>query len=353
MTDASDDLIYARDLDEFTDSRRDHARAVDDGRERRVSLGVYLPEPAWAASTDAERYLLRVRSIATTRKSDPVFSFWSAAVVHGLPILGPWPSDVHVTVGRAGGGRSSGQLVRHATPLRPHDVTRVEGIRLTSVARTVVDLASTRDSASAIVLADAALHVDRLSGVAPSTTRDALDDVYRWRTPFAGSRRARKVLASAVESSDSPLESVSRLNMGRSGLPRPVLQQRFDDYRGLIGFSELFWPAYRLVGEADGRAKYSDPRYRKERTLEQVLLDEKVRGDRLRAIGLDITRWGWDIGANAEGVAPPLMVAKPGRALRSDSPKPSTTGTASAAESRGNTRQNPTRRARHARVARG
>ena len=309
MTDASDDLIYARKLDGVTESRFDHARAAALGREHRVARGVYLPGAQWADVSNAEKYRLHVIGIARTRLGHPVFSFWSAAVLHGLPILGAWPDEVHVTVGRAGGGRSSGQLVRHVTPLRPKDIVERDGIRFTSVARTVVDLATTRDLASAIVTADCALHIDRWGNGAPMTTRVDLHDVYRSRLPFHGSLRARKMIEAAVDSSDSPLESISRFNMGALGLPRPVLQQRFEDYRGLIGFSEFYWPEFKLVGEADGRTKYLDPRYRRGRTLEQVLIEEKVRADRLRALGLGVTRWDWAIGAHREALRRHLVAA--------------------------------------------
>ena len=309
MTDASDDLVYSRNLDGLTESRFDHARAVTRHLERRVARGVYLPDAQWELASSTEKYRLHVLGIARTRQGNPVFSFWSAAVLHGLPILGEWPGKAHATVGRAGGGRSSGQLVRHVTPLRPQDIVELDGVRLTSVARTVVDLASTRDVASSIVTADRALHRDRWGDGSPMTTRADLLDVFLWRYPFHGSVRARAVIAEAVESSDSPLESVSRVNMRALGVPRPVLQQRFEDYRGLIGFSEFYWPEYKLVGEADGRAKYLDPRYRRGRTLEQVLLDEKVRADRLRALGLEVTRWGWEIGVHKEAVRRHLVAA--------------------------------------------
>ena len=309
MTDAAHGLIYSRSLDGVTDSRFDHARAAATGAERRVARGVYLPTAEWADASSAEQYRLQVIGIARTRQGDPVFSFWSAAVLHGLPILSAWPDDVHVTVGRAGGGRSSGQLRRHVTPLRSQDIVVRDGIRCTSVARTVVDLATTRDLESAIVAADRALHVGRWGGGQPMATRAELLDVYRSRLPFHGSVRVRRMIEAAVESSDSPLETVSRLNMGALGIPRPMLQQRFDDYRGLIGFSEFYWPEFKLVGEADGRAKYTDPRYRRGRSLEQVLLDEKVRADRLRAIGLEVTRWDWAIGAHREALRRHLVAA--------------------------------------------
>ena len=86
------------------------------------------------------------------------------------------------------------------------------------------------------------------------------------------------------------------------GCPRPVLQQRFDDYKGHFGFSEFCWPEHRLVGQADGRAKYLSPQFRRGRSLEQILLDEKDRADRLGALGLGVTRWGWEIGSHAEAL---------------------------------------------------
>lgn len=220
-----------------------------------------------------------------------------------------WPPSVHFTMSPTAGGRSFGQVVRHAARLSDEDIVEVAGSLVTSPARTALDLTIAGDWRAGIVVLDRVLHIDR-RGVAPTiATREDLWEAYTRRMPFRGHARARAGIDFAVEQADSPLESVSRVNMQSIGCPKPVLQQRFDDYRGLIGFSEFFWPQHSLVGEADGRAKYTDPRYRRGRTLEQVLLDEKVRADRIRAVGPDVSRWGWETAVNPEALRRHLVAA--------------------------------------------
>jgi hypothetical protein len=306
---SADDLIFARNLDEVEDFRRKHAERARAGEEQRVALGVYTENDIWQQASRDERYRLKVLGMAQTRRGDPVFSFWSAAVLHGLPIDGSWPAEVHTTVGRAGGGRSSGSVVRHVIPLFDDEIVEVEGLRVTSVARTALDLATRAPFMSAVVSLDRALHVDRRGGTEPLATLEELRELYDRRMPFRGHRRVQKVMRAGTGLSDSVLESISRVNMGKIGCPKPVLQQRFEDYRGIIGESEFSWPEFAKVGESDGMVKYLDPVMRRGRSLEQVLLDEKNRADRMRAIGLDVIRWGWDIGRDPHALQLHLTAA--------------------------------------------
>lgn len=303
MTDAAVRIILARQLDEPFDSRRQHARSVRRGAEIRVAHGAYVAAGTWQALDPRSRYLVRTRAVAETRLHRPVLSHQSAAALHGLPSLGEWPRGVHITAGRAAGGRSSGDIIRHSAKLTDDDVVEVDGLLVTSVARTVLDLAIAEPLLGSVTALDRALHVDRRRATPPLVTIDAIWRSYANRMPFRGHVRARDAIEFAVPDADSPLESVSRVNMRAIGCPRPELQARFDDYRGLIGFSEFYWEGHKLVGEADGRSKYVDPRYRHGRTLEQVLLDEKARADRIRALGLGISRWGWEIGVHPDLLA--------------------------------------------------
>jgi hypothetical protein len=304
MTDASKRLVLARDLDEPFESRRQHARNVRRGSEIRVSHGAYVDAATWEALDPRSRYLLHVRAVAETRHHRPVLSHRSAAAVHGLPVLGEWPRSVHITAGVAAGGRSSGDIIRHSARLADDDVVEVDGLLVTSVARTVLDLATDEPLLESVPALDRALHIDRRGVPAPLITTEAIWASYARRMPFRGHVRARTAIEFAVSDADSPLESVSRVNMRAIGCPRPELQARFDDYRGLIGFSEFYWREHRTVGEADGRSKYTDPRYRRGRTLEEVLLDEKTRADRIRALGIAVSRWGWQIGVS------PVLLAR-------------------------------------------
>jgi hypothetical protein len=88
---------------------------------------------------------------------------------------------------------------------------------------------------------------------------------------------------------------VSRVQIFECGLTMPVLQQRFDDDRGLIGFVDFFWPDFDLIGEFDGLVKFKKPEFMRGRTDSEVLTDEKEREDRLRDTKQHphVTRWIW------------------------------------------------------------
>ncbi|MFO7688962.1 MAG: hypothetical protein R6W83_00140, partial [Cryobacterium sp.] len=48
------------------------------------------------------------------------------------------------------------------------------------------------------------------------------------------------------------------------------------------------------VGEFDGRGKYITEEFTQGRTTAQVVLDEKRREDRVRALGPTFSRWDWE-----------------------------------------------------------
>jgi hypothetical protein len=64
-----------------------------------------------------------------------------------------------------------------------------------------------------------------------------------------------------------------------------------------------------MVGEADGDRKYLDESYRSGRTVEQVMIDEKVREDRLRALPLGVSRWRWKTAINPAALRAQLSAA--------------------------------------------
>jgi hypothetical protein len=310
MDDSDGLLIYVRDLPAGTyDDRRGHARAAEGGAETRVAHGVYADAVQWGSLDRRARYIARVEAIARTRLRRPVVSHWSAAALHGLPVVSQKLDAVHITAPEASGGRSYPGVTMHCVPLCDEEVVEVNGLLVTSLARTLIDIAASATAVSSVPALDHALHLDRGNQKPPLLTKAELWDAHSRRMPFVGHARARTAIEFAVATSDSPLESVSRVNMREIGFPVPELQHRFDDHRGLIGFSEFYWPEYRLVGEADGQSKYTDPKYRRGRSLEQVLLDEKERADRIRALGETVSRWGWSTAINPRALRAHLLAA--------------------------------------------
>lgn len=220
----------------------------------------------------------RIAAIAAARSCmGSVISHRSAAALHGLPLLNEPPDRPDLTVQPGRTGDVQGALL-HRAGLRSQDIVEIDGQPVTSLARTVVDLARTLPPAAAVVTADAALQRDPESAV-------QIAEVCRMCRRWPRIARARKALALADGRSESPLESYSRLVILRLALPRPELQALIRSPQGWpLGRGDFYWDEFGVIGEADGRSKYDD---------RPVLTAEKDRQERLEDPGVVVTRWGW------------------------------------------------------------
>ncbi|MFP5072424.1 hypothetical protein ACLFMI_22505 [Pseudonocardia nantongensis] len=160
---------------------------------------------------------------------------------------------------------------------------------MTSIARTVVDVARTCRFEAAVAVADAAL----FAGTVAEEELAAAVDAAAGRRNVAG---ARAVLAFADARADGPGESRSRVRMARLGVPAPVLQHVICDPAGRhVGQVDFWWPGTGVVGEFDGMEKYGRSRRPGESPADAVLR-EKRREDALRAQPCvrTVVRWTWD-----------------------------------------------------------
>ncbi|SHG84617.1 Transcriptional regulator, AbiEi antitoxin, Type IV TA system [Jatrophihabitans endophyticus] len=219
-----------------------------------------------------------VAAVAAARGcSGSVVSHRSAALVHGLPLVGPPPPVPEVTVAPNGTGDLHRAHLYRAT-LRDVDVVEVDGLAVTSVARTLADLGRHHPTTTAVAAADHALHHEL-------TTPAAIADAVQFCTRWPGGARAVRSLASTDARSESPLESISRIVIRRLGLPSPVLQQRIRDPRGIvIARLDFYWDEFGVAGEADGRAKFARDADVGRAWDRHVDLDD---------LGLQLVRWGW------------------------------------------------------------
>lgn len=95
---------------------------------------------------------------------------------------------------------------------------------------------------------------------------------------------ARRAVAFATPEAESPGESLTRVVLHELGAPPPTLQKRFpwgdgDLFADIVDF---WWPRFGVVLEFDGRVKYAEGRWSGRRSAEQVVVDEKIREDRIR-----------------------------------------------------------------------
>lgn len=240
--------------------------------------------------TPEARHALLVRATLPHLAPGWVVSDVSAAVLLGLPVWNLPLDRVHVARDGTSGGRVTRGVHRHLAPLDPSEIVHVDGIPVTSPARTVVDTASRAPFEQAVVVADAAL-APRDGG--PLTDRAALTAAVA-RSARHGRAAASRAVAFADGGGRSPGESRSRVAMWRAGLPAPVLQYEVRTADGrLVGIVDFAWPELRTVGEFDGRVKYGGRLLRPGQSAADVLFEEKRREDGIRAEDLGMTRWTW------------------------------------------------------------
>ncbi|WEO78626.1 hypothetical protein BJQ94_06220 [Cryobacterium sp. SO2] len=279
-------------------------RGAERGHLHRLGWGRYTPMAVWEALDRDQRYALRVRAAALGRGGALPLSHQSAAAVWQLPLLAPWPEDVHFLTERATGGRSEPGVRKHAVGFDARDVELRDGVLVTTVARTVIDLATVVDLRSAVAAADRALAIDRSGRTMPLTDRATLLETWERMLPFRGSVRARTVIDFASPLSGSPDESGSRVSLALAGFTEPVLQHPFE-VDGRTVFTDFFWLHLRGVGESDGRVKYFDPVMLNGRTPAEVVYEEKVREDAIRRQVLGFVRWD-----HATGLSVPRLTAR-------------------------------------------
>lgn len=289
LSSASLELIRVADIP-FSDERRRVDRARERGELVTLSRGVHVAASRWETLTVDDRF--RLRSIAARHAIAPgeVLSHHSAAALHGLPVVDAWPDRAETTVLGGSALTSSATLRRHRV-VRPPETVLIDGILVTSLAQTVVDLATELPFPAAVAAGDAALGMleRREGGAGVARLRVDLARIAGLLGSGRGSARARRVLAFVDPLSESPGESITRAALHLLSAPAPVVQHRITGISGRVWRVDLGWPELGVVLEFDGRAKYTDPRLRQGRSAEQVVYDEKLREDdirpRVRAFG--------------------------------------------------------------------
>lgn len=247
------------------------SRALASGRLAQVRRGWFA-----APGHDAER--AAALAVAQARTAT-VLSHRTAAAMHGLPIVGARTPVPEITVPPRWAGNAADAHLHRAT-LGTDDVVLVDGVPITSVARTLIDLGRSRPRMSSVAALDKALHEGWVS-------YDDLDAVLRKCWNWPGIRRAQRAVRLADGRAESPLESVSRLVMRAVHLPMPTPQTWVRCRLGMRSRLDFYWDEFGVAGEADGRAKYRDDPDERDR--------EKERQGYLEDDNMIFVRWGWDL----------------------------------------------------------
>ena len=255
----------------------------------RLHRGVYTSAEVLAACRDDPERLHRLLTRAAVAAL-PIAAHAigpTAALVHGLPRPGDPPATVSLVREPGSDQRALRRRISlpttltvvavHSHRIRPGDTTVVDGLPTVTRDIAAVTAAAACSPEWAVAVLDA------VAWQRPDATAELRAIVDRWPW-LRGVGTVRGALGLVRPGAQSPFESLSRVRLMGHGLPEPRLQVPFHDAAGLIGYADMTWDGWGVIGECDGLAKYVD---------RDDLVREKIREDRLRALGFVVVRWTW------------------------------------------------------------
>ncbi|RNI22173.1 hypothetical protein [Flexivirga caeni] len=236
---------------------------------------------------DRDRRILMALAVQHAARTPLTFSHSTADAILDLPAIGNATELVEFATAPDIRGRSP-QSRRRRTSLAPEHI-EVEGLRVTTFDRTVIDRARSASLESAIAAADAALRLGVVEQSALLSQARALPKRSR------GCKMAELAMCLSDARAESPLESLSRTRIFQLGLPMPELQVEFFDASGFIGRVDFYWRQLGIVGEADGRMKFHVADGLTGDAAEEAVWRAKRRDDRLRRHPdiRDVGHWDW------------------------------------------------------------
>ncbi|MGQ0844941.1 MAG: hypothetical protein ACT4QF_12475 [Sporichthyaceae bacterium] len=307
-------------LDPYGDEPITHAQLVADGCDRddirralrsgdlvRMRRKVFVTGPAYRrASADPQKlHALEVRCLicALERKHIAAAAGTSAARIHGLEMLKAPGPDLVVCTGDPGvsGTHKNDYYLRGAYLPVDHVEVR-HGVRVTTVARTLLDLAAGLPFADALVATESAYR----RGL---TTADALEAVLESWAGRPGVRGAREVFGFADPATQSVLESLSRASMRELGISMPRCQSVIVVDGREIHLDFDWWPELDLAGESDGLEKYLPPEGSDRQATLRAIGDEKARERRVLQRRGELVRWGYRDAIDANRLGAILLPA--------------------------------------------
>lgn len=215
--------------------------------------GVYAPRGVELSATQ------RARAAWLWSRRDGVLSGLSASALLGARWIGPAVSAEMVH----GNRRTPRLLTVHTDALRPGETTRVDGMSVTTAARTAFDLGRRLPTTEAVQRMDALINATGLEAAEIERVIDVHPGV-------RGLSALRRTLPLVDGGAQSPYETLTRLILVRAGLPAPVTQFPVADRHGfVVAYIDMGWPEPRVAVEYDGAQHWTDARQRR-RDIERL-----------------------------------------------------------------------------------
>jgi predicted transcriptional regulator of viral defense system len=255
----------------------------------RVRYGVYTTREIWNSLDRRQRLILRDRAAALVCDDDAVLSHTSAARLLDLPLYGVEDEQLsHVTRRSAHqAGRTQADVQHHLGVLDAEETCVIGGVRVTSLERTVLDLARDHGYLTGLVAADAALRA--------GASRPVLEGLANRLTTEPGRPRVHAVIEAADGGAETPIETLGRVTLLKMGIDDLELQHVVRFSGGGHAECDIYSKELHHVFECDGRIKYTEQfdRFGNLITPDEVVWLEKGREDRVRGEGLGFSRLTW------------------------------------------------------------
>lgn len=281
-----------------------HAFAALDRRDlTKVGRGAFVRTAQWDDIFRDDRQRIVASDVwRRVDRSSGAFAMRTALAIHGLPVFGGRDDRVDLIVPGANPRHGSSQARRHHCALPEFDVSVIDGMRVTSIERTLYDVIRLESIEAAVIALDAAFH--RAAWDDQTNTYDrALDAALRdgiHRRIVAGSgargiRQARIVLDFADGRAASPGESLLRLRTWQVGIDGAEPQFRVELGAGRYALLDLAFSSRRIWFEFDGDVKLTDPAMLRGRTAADVLAEQAARRDAVaRVLQWTPYQYGWN-----------------------------------------------------------
>ena len=262
---------------------REIRQLLDSGALVRLRYGCYIRASTWESQKPAARarqlILAHSHGTLTTSTGTFAYSHTSAARLHGLFL---WGIDhiIHILQpGRPSSSRHGHDVRCHTRSFNESDIVLVNGLRTTSLERTVVDCCLMLPYQKALVILDHALRLG-----ADMQRMVSMAGCLEGRR---GVRTLRKALLHADPRSESAGETLTRELITRLRLPPPELQVEVESRAGRHRL-DFAWKKQQLALEFDGRTKYFDYG-----ATDEALFQERRREKALMEAGWRFIRVEW------------------------------------------------------------
>ena len=186
--------------------------------------------------------VLRAKACWLRSRGHGVLAGFSAAALHGARWI---DADLPATIIDANRRRTPGITV-WADEIDDNEICVIEGMRVTTPARTALDLARRYPVDAGVVAIDALTRATRLRV-------RAIESAAHQYPGRRGLKRALMTLDLVDPGAESPPETRLRLLIVRAGIQRPQTQiPVYDQYGALIGVVDMGWRELKIAVEYEG-----------------------------------------------------------------------------------------------------